>query len=66
MNVPKALEAIARRNPNALVFGTDMPSTRAKRPFAASDLQLVKDVLGPELARKALWSNGVSLYRPQV
>ena len=35
LDVPKTLEAVAKKNPNALVFGTDIPSTRAARPFEA-------------------------------
>ncbi|HEX4327227.1 MAG TPA: amidohydrolase family protein [Burkholderiales bacterium] len=66
MDVPKTLQTIAARNPKALMFGTDIPSTRAKRPFMASDIQLVKDALGPELAQRALWSNGVELYKPKL
>lgn len=66
MNVPQALERIAGRSENALMFGTDLPSTRAKRPFETADIQLVKDVLGPQLARKALWANAVNLYRPRA
>ena len=66
MNVPKALERIASRNPDALMFGTDLPSTRAKRPFETADITLVKNVLGPALARKALWDNAVALYRPRL
>jgi len=66
MDVPKTLQAIAARNPKALMFGTDIPSTRAKRPFMAADIQLVKDALGPELAQRALWSNGVELYKPKL
>ncbi len=66
MNVPKALELISARNPNALMFGTDLPSTRAKRPFEAADIQLVRNVLGPTLSERALWSNAIGLYRPVV
>ncbi len=62
MNIPRALERIAVRNENALIFGTDLPSTRAKRPFNSSDIQLVKDVLGYQLACKVLWSNAFNLY----
>lgn len=64
--MPRALERIARHSPDALMFGSDMPSTRAKRPFQAADIQLIKSILGQELARKALWSNGRSLYRLPV
>ena len=63
LDVPKTLEAVAKRNPNALVFGTDIPSTRAERPFQPSDIDLVERVLGPELAQKAFWDNPLALYR---
>jgi len=63
LDVPKALERIAAKNPNALVFGTDMPSTRAKVPFSPADVDLVRKVLGPELSAKAFWDNPVALYR---
>jgi predicted TIM-barrel fold metal-dependent hydrolase len=66
LDVPKTLEAIAKQNPNALVFGTDIPSTRAERPFEPSDIDLVENVLGPELSRKAFWDNPVALYRVNV
>jgi predicted TIM-barrel fold metal-dependent hydrolase len=63
MDVPKALEAVAKKSPNALVFGTDIPSTRAQRPFEPSDIDLVEKILGPELAKKAFWDNPLALYR---
>ncbi len=66
MDIPKALEKIAARNPNALVFGTDLPSTRAKRAFDPKDMGLIKQVLGAELANKVLWSNARRLYRLPV
>jgi predicted TIM-barrel fold metal-dependent hydrolase len=63
MDVPRALERIARADPGALVFGTDMPSTRAKRPFAPSDIDLVEATLGIDLAHRAFWTNPLALYR---
>ena len=66
LDVPKTLEAIARKNPSALVFGTDIPSTRAARPFEATDIDLVERVLGRELAQKAFWDNPLSLYKVKV
>jgi len=63
LDVAKTLESIAKQSPDALVFGSDIPSTRAERPFAPSDIDLVENVLGPELARKAFWDNPVALYR---
>ncbi|MGH6771337.1 MAG: amidohydrolase family protein [Xanthobacteraceae bacterium] len=63
LNVENALERIAQANPGALVFGTDLPSTRAERPFAVTDIDLVERVLGVELATKAFWDNPRALYR---
>ena len=63
LDVPKTLEQVASRSANALVFGTDIPSTRAARPFLPSDIDLVENVLGPDLAKKAFWNNGLALYR---
>lgn len=63
MDVPKALERIAARNPAALMFGTDLPSTRAQRPFQASDVDLIRQVLGPALTARVLWDNGRAAYR---
>jgi predicted TIM-barrel fold metal-dependent hydrolase len=63
LDVPTALERIAQANPEALVFGTDIPSTRAKRPFVPADIDLVEKVLGPALAKKAFWDNPVALYQ---
>jgi predicted TIM-barrel fold metal-dependent hydrolase len=57
-----AMLAIAEADPEALLFGTDLPSTRAPRPFADSDIALVIDTLGPELARKVLYENAIAWY----
>jgi len=59
------LRTLAQVNPDALLFGTDLPSTRAPRPFQEQDLQLIMESLERELAVKALHDNAVSLYRPQ-
>lgn len=63
LDVPRALERIARASPQALVFGTDIPSTRARRPFAPADIDLVENTLGSDLAHKAFWDNPLALYR---
>jgi predicted TIM-barrel fold metal-dependent hydrolase len=63
LEVPKALEAIAGRSPTALVFGSDMPSTRAKVPFRPSDIDLIETVLGPDHATRVFWDNPRALYR---
>jgi len=61
-DVGDALLAIHRSNPRALMFGTDLPSTRAPRPFLNADLSLVIDVLGEEGARSVLWENASDFY----
>ncbi|KRF67632.1 2-pyrone-4,6-dicarboxylate hydrolase [Bacillus sp. Soil768D1] len=38
----EAIRTIYSTNPDALMFGTDLPSTRAKRPFRYSDIELIK------------------------
>ena len=64
LDVVEAMTAVASLNPGALLFGTDLPSTRARRPFEAADVDLVVETLGPANARLALHDNGVALYRP--
>ena len=66
VDIPKTLESIAQKNPDALVFGTDLPSTRARRPFMASDIDLIERVLGPDLSKRAFWDNPVAFYKVKV
>src|SRR5262249_31234054 len=63
LDVSKTLEVIAKTNPDALVFGTDIPSTRARRPFEPADIDLIEKVLGSALARRVFWDNPLALYR---
>ncbi len=58
-----ALRAIHAANPAALMFGSDLPSTRAPRPFLDSDIGLIVDALGEEGARRVLWDNARAFYR---
>ena len=62
-DVAEALRAIYAVNPRALIFGTDLPSTRAPRPFAETDVTLVQDALGPEASRRVLAENALTLYK---
>ena len=61
-NVADALRNIVKANPDSLVFGTDLPGTRAPRPFQDSDIDLVADALGEELARKVFHDNAAAFY----
>ena len=60
--VPHVLQQIHSANPNVLMFGTDLPSTRAPRPFADNDIPLLIDALGEDGARRALWQNARAFY----
>ena len=58
-----AIAAIHAENPGALLFGTDLPGTRAPRPFHPDDLALIAAALpDPADLRRVLWDNARELY----
>jgi predicted TIM-barrel fold metal-dependent hydrolase len=59
LDVADALRAIAAVDPAALLFGTDLPGTRARRPFERDDLALVA-----ECAPGAVSANARAFYLP--
>lgn len=63
LNVRDALRALYAANPHALMFGTDLPSTRAPRPYEDGDLLSVVDYLGEDGARRVLCDNALEFYR---
>jgi predicted TIM-barrel fold metal-dependent hydrolase len=65
VDVPHALREIARANPDSLMFGSDLPSQRARRPFEPADMDLIRSTLGDVVAQKAFWDNAVAFYRPR-
>ena len=62
-NVRDALRALYAANPYGLMFGTDLPSTRAPRPYEDGDFSSVVDCLGEEGARRVLFENALAFYR---
>ena len=62
-DVPTALKQLYAANPHALMFGTDLPSTRAPRPYADEDFLLVVDTLGDEAAQAVFFDNAATFYR---
>ena len=67
LNVVQAIRALSSVNPTALMFGTDLPSTRAKRPFEDSDLDTLLEALGDSnLAEKVLYRNALEWYRIEM
>ena len=62
LNVEDALTTIYKTNPDALMFGTDLPSTRAKRPFHQSDVELIQQLFDEQASKKILYSNALNWY----
>ena len=64
-DVKRALRELYSANPAALMFGTDLPSTRAPRPYSNEDALLVAEALGEEGARQVLYENALAFYHPE-
>lgn len=62
-DMAQALRDLHAANPAALMFGTDVPSTRAPRPYRDSDLATITEALGPESAKRVLYGNALEFYR---
>lgn len=62
-DIAQTLKDLNQANPEALMFGTDLPSTRAARPYSDSDFLLVADTLGEDAARRIYSGNALSFYR---
>lgn len=58
-----ALRGIHAANPGALMFGTDLPSTRAPRAYAHTDFLLVVEALGEAAAQRVFSGNALDFYR---
>jgi predicted TIM-barrel fold metal-dependent hydrolase len=64
-DVRPALTDLYAANPRALMFGTDLPSTRAPRPYQDDDYTLVLETLGEEKAADVFYKNAIEFYRPK-
>ncbi|MCU7863899.1 MAG: amidohydrolase family protein [Candidatus Thiodiazotropha sp. (ex Lucinoma borealis)] len=62
-NVIPVLRDLYAANPNCLMFGTDLPSTRAPRPYKESDITLVREALSEQGVRRLFFENGCTFYR---
>lgn len=63
--VANALRDLYQANPSALIFGTDLPSTRAPRSYTDDDFKLVIETLGRAAAKQVLVENALSFYKPK-
>ncbi len=57
-----AMKKIMEINPAALMFGTDLPSTRAKRPFSEDDIKLIKDHFTDTQCNHIFYQNAQEWY----
>lgn len=64
MDPVEAIRAIADVNPEALMVGTDLPSTRAPRAFADADLRTIVEALPEEHVTAVFRDNAVNFYQP--
>ena len=59
------MRAILDVDPTALMVGTDLPSTRARRPFQDEDFDLIKQTLNPDEVFAVFWDNAAKFYLEQ-
>lgn len=57
------MRRIVATSPAALIFGTDLPSTRARVPFQDSDIERIAEAVGAEHIPGVLAGNARRLYR---
>lgn len=62
-NPVPVLKKIYRINPDALMFGTDLPSTRAEPAFSEKDIILIKDSFSEEEQEKIFCTNALEWYK---
>jgi predicted TIM-barrel fold metal-dependent hydrolase len=58
-----AMRALYDANPDCLMFGTDLPSTRAARPYRDDDLALILRTFDASRADRVLRANAAAFYR---
>ena len=64
-DVEPVLRELYAANPEALMFGTDLPSTRAPVPFQDGDFERVVNTLGEHAAKQVFCANANAFYRPE-
>ena len=63
VDVPNALKKLYSINPKCLMFGTDLPSTRAPKVYTNDDLQLVAELFEIDELQKILSKNAIEFYK---
>lgn len=62
-DVVSAMKKIYEINPHALLFGTDLPGTRASRIFDENDFLLIKNNFSPEAQENIFEKNALRFYK---
>jgi len=62
LNIPETIKEIYTINEDALMFGSDLPGTRAPRPFQHNDIKIIQDSLGARASEKVLSRNAMNFY----
>ena len=62
LDVAATLRAVHAVDPGALLFGTDLPGTRARRPFAPRDVDQIAGALGEAALPAVLRDNARAWY----
>ena len=68
LDVRTTIQDIYSANPHSLMFGTDLPSTRAPVPYSDQDFLLVAETLleyaGEQAVQQVFSMNALALYQP--
>lgn len=56
------LKEIYAKYPKALMFGTDLPSTRARTPFSIKDVELLQSIFDEEALEAIMYKNAYEWY----
>jgi|TARA_B100000686_G_scaffold78842_1_gene84946 predicted TIM-barrel fold metal-dependent hydrolase len=62
MDIPETLKRIHEISPDTLMFGTDLPSTRAPRIYSDQDLLTIVEALGERESKKVMSQNALKFY----
>ncbi len=62
LDIKKAVKDISEINEDVLMFGTDLPSTRANRVFNKEDIYMIMETVSSKTASKILYKNALSFY----
>ena len=61
-HIEAVIKDVMAINPDAVMFGTDLPSTRAPKPFEDKHIYDLVACLGGQAAKKVCWSNARNFY----